>query len=264
VGALGEANQQATVLVAAIVLCVGLSGAIKRSPALTVAAVLGAITAFAALLQTESRAGLLSFACVLLAGVAVGGRWRRTAAGLLLIGVVAVGTYYLVLAPRSAVQRVTSTNTSGRGSLWTVGWRVFTAHPLTGVGANNFPIVSIHYIERPGVITSAAYIVDVPKVVHNIYLEQLADVGIPGLLVVLCIFGAAALAALKAAHIFERIGDRELELLSRCTILALAAFLSADFFASELVSKQLWLVVALCPALYALARSAAQRSSLTS
>ena len=108
-----------------------------------------------------------------------------------------------------------------------------------------------------GTITAAFYIVDVPKLVHNIYLEQLADLGVPGLVVVLCIFGAAALAALRAAHIFERISDHELELLSRCTILALVAFLSADFFASELVSKQLWIVIALCRRLLALARSQA-------
>lgn len=263
VGALGEANQQATVLVAGIVLCVGLGGVVKRSPALTLAVAVGALIAFVALLQTESRAGLLSFACVLLAGVVVGGRWRRIAAVLLLFGAAAVGTYYLAIAPTQALQRVTSSDTSGRGSLWTVGWRAFTAHPLTGVGADNFPVASIHYLQRPGTITAAFYIVDVPKLVHNIYLEQLADLGIPGLVFVLCIFGAAALAALRAAHIFERIGDHELELLSRCTILALVAFLSADFFASELVSKQLWIVIALCPALYAVARSQARRVTLT-
>ena len=119
----------------------------------------------------------------------------------------------------------------------------------------------MHYLDRPGTITAAFYIVDTPLVVHNIYLEQLADVGIPGLLILLCIFVAAVAAALKAAHIFERIGDRGLELLSRCVVLALIAFLTADFFASELPSKQLWLVIALCPALLALASSQAAAAS---
>ncbi|MGA9856769.1 MAG: hypothetical protein WBQ18_02840, partial [Solirubrobacteraceae bacterium] len=54
-------------------------------------------------------------------------------------------------------------------------------------------------------------------------------------------------------HIFERLGDAELELTSRCVALALLAFLAADFFASELVSKQLWLVFAFGPVLLKLA-----------
>ncbi len=257
-GALGEANQQATVLVAALALTVGVAGVIKRSAPLMVAAAAGGVLAFVALLGTESRAGLLSFGCVLLAGVVIGGRWRRVAFLLVLMGMVAVVGYFAVIAPAKALDRVTSPDTSGRSSLWTVGWRAFTAHPILGSGAGNFQVVSVHYLERPGTITAAFYIVDTPLVVHNIYLEQLADVGIPGLLILLCIFLAAVAAALKAAHIFERLGDRDLELLSRCVVLALVAFLSADFFASELVSKQLWLIIALCPALLALARSQAR------
>jgi O-antigen ligase len=259
-GALGEANQQATVLVAAIVLSVGVAGAIKRSAALALAALVGTVIAFVSLLGTESRSGLVSFACVLLAGVVFGGRWRRTAALLVVIGLTVVAGYFVAIASTQAVQRVTSADTSGRSSLWTVGWRMFSAHPLLGAGAGNFPVSSIHYLQTPGAITAAIYIVDVPKVTHNIYLEQLADLGIPGLVVLLGIFVAAIGAALKAAHIFERIGDRDLELLSRCLILALVGFLTADFFASELVSKQLWIVVALCPAMLNIARIEARRA----
>ncbi len=260
-GALGEANQQATVLVAALALTVGMAGVLKRSPALMAVAGLGALIAFLGLLGTESRAGLLSFACVLLAGVVVGGRWRPMAAVLVVVGMVGVVGYFAFIAPSKALDRVTSGDTSGRSSLWTIGWRAFAAHPILGSGAGNFQVVSVHYLDRPGTITAAFYIVDTPLVVHNIYLEQLADVGIPGLLILLCIFVAALAAALKAAHIFERIGDRGLELLSRCVVLALIAFLTADFFASELPSKQLWLVIALCPALLALASSQAAAAS---
>lgn len=257
-GALGEANQQATVLVAAIVLSVGLAGVVKRSPGLKVVATLGALLAFVGLVSTVSRAGLVSFGCVLVAGVVFGGRWRRTAAALLIVGTAAVVGYFVVIAPSQALQRVTMADTSGRSDIWTVGWRMFAANPLVGVGAGNFPVSSIHYLQRPGAITAAKYIVDTPKVAHNIYLEQLADLGVPGLIILLGVFAAAIGAALKAARLFERIGDRELEILSRCLILALVAFLTADFFASEVLSKQLWIVVALCPAVLHLARRAAQ------
>lgn len=252
-GALGEPNQEATVLVAAIVLSVGLATVIRRSPGWRLTAGIATIIMFVGLVDTLSRAGLISFAAVLVAGVVFGGRWRRSAALMLIAGVIGVVGYFAFIAPSSARQRVTSSDTSGRSDIWTVGWRMFEAHPLIGVGAGNFPVSSIHYLQRPGLITAAVYIVDIPKVAHNIYLEQLATLGIPGLIALIGIFVAGIAVALKAAHIFERIGDRELELLSRCVILALIAFLAADFFASELVSKQLWIVFALGPALLKLA-----------
>jgi O-antigen ligase len=260
IGGIGDANEQASVLVAAIALSVGLAVTIRRSVGLTLAAMVGAVIALLGLVSTESRGGLLSFGCVLLAGVAFGGRWRRSALLLVVAGVVAVGGYFVAIASTQAVQRVTSADTSGRSDLWTVGWRMFVAHPMLGVGAGNFPVSSIHYLQRPGAITAAVYIVDVPKVAHNIYLEQLADLGVPGLVVLLGIFVTVMSAALKAAHIFERSGDRDLELLSRCLILALVGFISADFFLSNLVSKQLWLVIALCPALLNLATSQARET----
>ncbi len=253
-GALGEANTEATVLVAALALALGLALAARRSPRLKAIAVVASALSFAGLMSTLSRAGLIAFGVMLVAGVVFGGRWRGAAMRLLIVGVVAVLGYFVVLAPSHAVNRVTSADTSGRNDIWTVAWRAFEAHPLIGVGANNFQIVSAQYLQRPGQLPSAAdYILDSPKVVHNIYLEQLTTLGIPGLILMLGIFITGVSSALKAAHIFERLGDRELELFSRCAILALFAFLAADFFASELVSKQLWLVFALGPALLKLA-----------
>ena len=258
-GGLGDANYEASVLVAAIALAVAVVSKVKRSPGLLLLTLAAIALAFVGFVHTLSRGGLVSFGCVLLAGVLFGGRWRRSAAKLLVVGVVAVVGYYAVLATGSAAHRVTSSSTSGRSDLWRVAWRMFEAHPVLGVGAGNFPVESVHYLQRPGLVTAAVYIVDVPKVAHNIYLEQLATLGLPGLLLLLGIFVAGIAAVLKAARIFERIGDRDLELLARCTLLALIAFLSANFFLSNLVSKQLWLVFALCPALLGLAHREAAR-----
>ncbi len=260
-GAIGDPNEEASVLVAAIVLSVGMASVVKPSPRLKLATLAGAVIAFIGLVETASRGGLVSFACVLVAGVIFGGRWRRSAAVLLVVGVAAVAGYYAFLASGAAVSRVTSASTSGRSDIWTVGLRMFEAHPLNGVGAENFQIVSVHYLQRPGLITAATFIIDTPKVAHNIYLELLATLGVPGLVLMLGIFVAGIAAALKAARIFERIGDHDLEVLTRCIILALIAFLSANFFISNLLSKQLWLVFALCPALLGLAHREAARAA---
>ncbi len=252
-GSIGDANQQATVLVAAIALAIGLAATARRAPSLKLLAFAAIGLSFVGLLNTLSRGGLVAFGVVLVAGVLFGGRWRRSSAVLLVVGLVALGVYFTALAPSTAVQRVTSSDTSGRSTLWTVGWRMFKANPVVGVGAGNFQVSSVHYLQQPGLVTAAVYIIDIPKVAHNIYLEQLATLGIPGLIAMLAIFVSGVSAALKAAHIFERLGDRELEIMSRCVILALFAFLTADFFVSDLLSKQLWIVFALAPALLKLA-----------
>jgi O-antigen ligase len=258
IGSLGDANEQACVLVATVALILGCAAAL-RSSRLKPLAILAFVIAVIGLVGTESRGGIIAFAIVILAGVAIGGRWRGVATVLLLFAVLGGATYVTVAAPQQ--DRLASTNSSGRNDLWKVGWRMFTAHPLLGVGAGSFPLVSSHYLDRPGTITSAIYIVDQPKVAHNIYLEQLADVGIPGLVAMLGVFAAALAAALRAARLFQRSGDERLELLARCCFLALVAFLAADFFLSNLVSKQLWLVIALCPALLKLAYARAQSPS---
>jgi O-antigen ligase len=138
---------------------------------------------------------------------------------------------------------------------------MFEANPFGGVGAGNFQASSVHYLQRPGLVTAANYIVNTPLVAHNIYLEELSTVGIPGLLLMLGIFASGIAAALKAARIFERLGDRDLELMTRCVIMALIAFLSANFFISDLISKQLWLVFALCPAMLGLAQREEARAA---
>jgi peptidoglycan/LPS O-acetylase OafA/YrhL len=64
------------------------------------------------------------------------------------------------------------------------------------------------------------------------------------------------LAVVRAARRFERQGDTEMELVARCMVLAVVAFMSADFFLSGEFSKQLWLTFALCPAVLALSGGA--------
>jgi putative inorganic carbon (hco3(-)) transporter len=109
-------------------------------------------------------------------------------------------------------------------------------------------------VQAPGSITSARLIVDAPHVAHNVYLELLADLGVPGLLAFVGVAIFSLLAGLRAARAFERQGDAGLELAARCVVLALIGFLAADFFLSGEFSKQLWLTFALCSALLGLAR----------
>jgi O-Antigen ligase len=248
-----DSNFEAAALAAAIPLLISLTGVIRRSARLKLVALIGVVILFAGLVETLSREGLLSLAAVMVGAVLFGGRWRRKAAVLLLVGVVATVGYYTVLAPASSLQRVTMSDTSGRSSIWTVALRVFDSHPLLGVGTGNFILVSSRYINRPGAI-QALYEIQTPKVTHNTYLEALADLGIPGLLTLLAVLGWALSAGVRATRLFERSGDEQLELMSRAVVLALVAILVSDFFVSNAPAKYLWLLIALCPVLLRLAR----------
>lgn len=253
VGAVGEANTQATVLVAGLALAAGLAITARYRPRLRGLIIVVVGLSFIGLVTTLSRAGLIAFGFVLIAGVFVGGRWRKPAIVLMVVGLIATPVYFVAFASSSSLSRVTNSQTSGRNDIWKVALRMFEAHPLIGVGAGNFQYVSANYLQRPGLITAADYFLVSPKVAQSIYLEQLASLGIPGLALMTAFLVAGIAIMLRAAHIFERLGDIELELTSRSLILALIAFLTADIFASELISKQLWLVFALGPALLKLA-----------
>jgi O-antigen ligase len=252
-GTIGDANEEAAVLVAGLMLAAGLAAGYRRgSPQRMWAAVAG-VFIFAGLLGTVSRGGLVASGFALAAGAIFGGRWRRQALVALLAGGVLVGGYFAVLAPLEARQHFSSSDSTGRADLWKVGWSMFGAHPALGVGAGNFQDASVHFVNRAGPLTRADLIVDVPHVAHNVYLELLDDLGIPGLLAFLATAVAAISIAQLAASRYERAGDTQLELLARLLILAMIGMLAADFFISDQFSKQLWLLFALPPALLALA-----------
>jgi putative inorganic carbon (hco3(-)) transporter len=254
-GGIGDANEEAAVLVAAIPLAIALPAISSRAWMRPLGWV-GVAVCLLGVFATLSRGGLLALGVVLVCAVLFGGRWRSRAALLLVGAALCTVTYYTVIAPLAARERVTTTNSNGRLDIWRVGWRMVQAHPLQGVGAGNFQNAAVHYVQAPGPITSAHLIVDAPHVAHNVYLELLADLGIPGLLAFVGVAVFALLAGLRAARTFAGQGDAGLELAARCVVLALIGFLAADFFLSGEFSKQLWLTFALCAALLGLARRA--------
>jgi O-antigen ligase len=128
-----------------------------------------------------------------------------------------------------------------------------------------FETSSVHYLIAPGTIRRSDLIVDQPKVAHNIYLHILAEMGIVGLVPFLLILGFSLRCALLAAREFGRRGDTAMDLVSRSVFVGLVGILSADFFASEQFSKQLWLLLGIGPALLAMAQrrdEAEQRADL--
>jgi O-antigen ligase len=255
-GGTGNANETAAALVAGLVLAAALAVVLRAQPLLRLLAAAAVPLCAFGLFLTLSRGGLVALAASLVAAVVVAGR-RRGVVLFVAVAVAATATvYFAAFAPAQARDRVTHIQGgTGRADIWKVGWRIVEDKPLHGVGAGNFPTSTVHYLLEPGAILRADFIVDTPKVAHNMYLEVLAELGVVGLALFLAILGFGLACTLKAVSAFMEGGDTGMEILSRALFVALVGLLAADFFGSKQFSKQLWLLLSLGPALLAIARA---------
>jgi O-antigen ligase len=261
-GGAGNANETAAALVAGATLLGALAAGLRRQPVLRLVATAGVPFLVFGIFLTLSRGGLVAMGAALIATIAFAGRWRPQAVGVAIVGVLSAVVYFGAFAPAGAKDRVTALDGgTGRTDVWTVGWRMVEDHPVRGIGNGNFANTSVHYLLRPGAIVRDDFIIDTPKVAHNSYLEVLAELGIVGLALFLTVLGFALACIVRAARLFRRLGDRQMELLSRALFVALVGLLASDFFGSRQYEKQLWLLLALGPAFLALARAQLEAGS---
>jgi O-antigen ligase len=208
-----------------------------------------------ALAQTDSQAGLIALAVALLLAVVLGGRARPIIAVGVVAFLFAAASYYTFVTKPVAIETISSeNNVGGRESLWSVATHVVRDHPVAGVGAGNFVIAEPEYAFRDINLPRVDLVVR-PELAHNSYLQVLAELGFVGLAAFLSVIGGSLLAALRAARAFAMSGDRELDLLSRGFLVGTIAMVVAYFFATNQYEKQLWLLLAVGPALLAVARS---------
>ncbi|HWV85862.1 MAG TPA: O-antigen ligase family protein [Capillimicrobium sp.] len=257
-GATHDPNYLAATIVPAIALAAGLAAGLRRRPALRL--LLGGAVVLLAigLAATESRGGWLA-ALVVAAGALVLVRERRAA----IIGfalVVAAGAALWFAASPGALERVTSVSDggSGREDIWLVATRAIEDRPLFGAGLGQFPVVSPEYIREPGAISRSDLLIGQRIVVHNAYLQLWAEGGIVALALFLAVVAASLAAGLRAIRRFARAGDREMVALARAAVLATVGALVASIFLSNADDRRLWVLLALGPALLAIARRGAR------
>jgi O-antigen ligase len=256
-GARAEANGLALLMVITIIFARALAFTWRGRPLVAPLCMAVVVIGLLALFATFSRGGLVVLFAVVLMGIAYGGR-LRPAFAMLCLAVVIVGWIFFATSSSGAVERLNLSSTSGRNDIWTVAGRVVEAHPIAGVGSGNFRTVEGQYVVYPGTLLQDEYILDRPKVVHNMLLHVLAEMGIIGLALFLAILGLALRCAFRAVALFRRHGQRPLEVLGRAVVLAIAGSLVQSFFSSAQYNKQLWLLLALCPVLLAIARETSE------
>ena len=252
VGGSGDPNFLAAGIVPAIALAFGLAAGTRRV-AVRLAVLPAVAFLMVGLVATQSRGGLVAAVVAAVAALVLARRGRSwVLTGLLWIVGAAIVSY---LVDPVAWQRLADFNeSSGRGELWSVAWRVWQDHPVVGVGMHGFVDNAGIHVRELGPLEYAKYIVEQPQVVHNTYLELLAEAGIVGLALYAAVVAACLRCASSAAGRFERQGDLAMATLSRAVIVGVVAMLTAAFFISAETDQRLWVLLAMGPALLAAAR----------
>lgn len=253
----GDANELAAALVVGLVIAGAF--AINRGFSSPARIAFAATIPFSlvAILLTLSRGGLLALGAALATAVVFAGRRFRGRAIAMAVVAASVALFYVSVAtpPASRERLLEVGGGTGRIDLWTVAWRMVEAHPANGVGTGNYESSSVHYLLQPGAITRDDFIITTPLVAHNTYLQVLAELGIVGLVLFLGIVLFSVVSILLAVRSFERQGNERMEIMARGLFIAMVGLLTAILFISEMYSKLFWLLLAMGPALLAVARS---------
>lgn len=247
-----DPNELAAGLIAAIAVAVGMLAGV-RGPRRMLIIVSLAIMGYGAA-ATQSRGGLVAAAVCVVATIVLARGHRLQALGLAaLVGMIA--TFALASTP-GALDRITSFDGggTGRSDLWAIAWRMSEDHPITGVGLNQFREESTTYVRDLQNLQYVDLIVDTPRIVHNTYLQLLAETGIVGLLGFLLVSVLGLVTTWRAAGAWERAGRPDLQALTQGLLIGQIGFLVAAFFLSIGNNFRLWLLLGLGSALLTAAR----------
>src|SRR5262245_21197661 len=195
-GGIGNPNELARMLLPALMLSAFALGAARGLRRSLLAGI--AIALVIALFLTGSRGGLVGLAVAVTLAIAFAGPLRaRAVTAVLALAAVAVVWFGFFAAPAEVdrVTHFTEGGGTGRTDLWSVALATFEDHPLLGVGAGNFTVVSPQYTFSDVNLPRIDLVFDERKVVHNTYLHMLSELGVVGF----AIFGALLLAGFLAA-----------------------------------------------------------------
>lgn len=205
------------------------------------------------LVATQSRGGMLAVLTAAALAVFLLREYRTrilAAVGALLVGI----ALFLVLQPR-ALERITQSDSSGTGrtDLWAAAWAVWQDAPLIGVGAGNFPSAKSAYADQIGFVERPELLLDMPMVAHDVWLQALAETGLVGLVLIVSAFGACVGASFVASRRFTQAGQGDLAFFARALGVGQLASLAASTFISNGNDRVFWVLLALGPALLAVA-----------
>lgn len=163
------------------------------------------------------------------------------------------------LAPASNEAVLSNEDSSFRDRklLMTVALRMFSDHPLLGVGVGNYSEHFDEYADHIGTTVSSKEKFGRVRYPHNLYLQIAAETGLAGLLAFAAIIAATLFSLRSAYRSFTRAGATGSADIVVSLALALTAFLATSLFLHDSYIRYLWLLVAISAAAGQIARRTA-------
>lgn len=156
-GIFGDPNDLAVTIIAGMALALAMVTQVRGLARIPHLLVLG--LGSWAVLQTNSRSGMLSFLVVLVTGFICLSRRKTAAIGLI---IVVVGALLAVSSSRMTDFNSQEQSANERFTFWSNGIDQLRQHPLTGCGYTKFPDVNGH------------------RAAHNTFVLCFAELGLPG------------------------------------------------------------------------------------
>lgn len=216
------------------------------------------LLAFAVFLS-QSRGGLL--ALTVMAGLT----WLNSRhKGKLLAGLLAATLLLFAIAPSQVIERFSQIrilgeaetgaelSTRARVELARAGVAMMEAHPLFGVGLDQFKPVVFQY--NPVLEDLIPY----PKIAHDTYVQLGAEGGIPTLLLYLAIM-VMTVATCRAGGKLPGVPD-DIAALGLSFQLGMVGTMVAQFFLTAEYIKEVWIFISLAPSLYAISLHLAMKN----
>jgi O-antigen ligase len=263
VGLQGDPNYYAVYQVIALPLVLVLAARDRPARRPVYYAVLAVIAV--SVVASLSRTGLLTFGLIAVATLLIPwriffrsrGSKRAYVIALALAAALAVGIGSSTLVSRASTifdSSPTGDRGSGRTDLWRAAMHAYREHPWIGLGAGNFEASSLQYLQTtPGVDTTRKYVRS-DRPVHNAYLEQLTDLGLPGLALFLTILFLTSRTLVVVVRRARVVGQRTIERFGIALLVSLGGFCFAGIFLSNQLLKPLWILIGLALALDVMTR----------